>query len=593
MRFVLSLLLFFFISPAFASVSVSVNGSSYTIPQTNEKGWGTSVTSWIQAMSLYTLQPSGGTFTLTAEVDTGATYGFKVPYIKTQTATPATAGVLRLAKTDTIGWKNNAGGGNLLLGIDSSDNLTFNSVIIPTGTTGSFQDSTFFVYDNGDATKKIAFQASGITTATTRTITMADANVDLADVSGATSANTNSKIVKRDGSGNFSAGTISAALTGNVTGNVTGNADTATALAANPSDCSANQFATTIAANGNLTCAQPTVSNITALASHSRALVSDSSGIISEATTTSTEIGYVNGVTSAIQTQLNAITSAASTSYDVINCTLTATVSANALTVALKTQAGSDPSGGSPCKIGFRNATIATGDYSQVSATAATSVVASSGSTLGTTSATANYVYVYAINNGGTIELGLSNRNFDQLNIQSSTTEGGAGAADSGTVLYSTTGRSNKAIRLIGRILSTQATAGTWASAVTSIDLISSIDYIEPSRQYTCALSGPAGWSTTFCFAVPYETIDGTWRLRFNFQGTYTSAASATITIGGVTFATPRQSVFCTDNSGGSAIANTFATASGSTISVDFASNNTDTVCSGDVALTSKPTFAR
>ena len=37
----------------------------------------------------------------------------------------------------------------------------------------------------------------------------------------------------------------------------------------------------------------------------SRALVSDGSGDVSAATTTSTEIGYVNGVTSAIQTQLN------------------------------------------------------------------------------------------------------------------------------------------------------------------------------------------------------------------------------------------------------------------------------------------------
>ena len=41
--------------------------------------------------------------------------------------------------------------------------------------------------------------------------------------SNATSANTTSAIVARDGSGNFSAGTITAALTGNVTGNLTGN----------------------------------------------------------------------------------------------------------------------------------------------------------------------------------------------------------------------------------------------------------------------------------------------------------------------------------------------------------------------------------
>ena len=41
-------------------------------------------------------------------------------------------------------------------------------------------------------------------------------------IDGAASANTASKLVVRDGSGNFSAGTITAALTGNVTGNVTG-----------------------------------------------------------------------------------------------------------------------------------------------------------------------------------------------------------------------------------------------------------------------------------------------------------------------------------------------------------------------------------
>lgn len=46
-------------------------------------------------------------------------------------------------------------------------------------------------------------------------------------VDAATNANTASAIVKRDSSGNFSAGTITAALTGDVTGN----ADTATALA--------------------------------------------------------------------------------------------------------------------------------------------------------------------------------------------------------------------------------------------------------------------------------------------------------------------------------------------------------------------------
>ena len=52
----------------------------------------------------------------------------------------------------------------------------------------------------------------------------------------------------------------------------------------------------------------------------SRALVSDASGDVTAATTTSTEIGYVNGVTSAIQTQLNTKT----TSGAIVNADIAA-----------------------------------------------------------------------------------------------------------------------------------------------------------------------------------------------------------------------------------------------------------------------------
>lgn len=83
---------------------------------------------------------------------------------------------------------------------------------------------------------------------------IADTKLDTISTSGkvsnsattATNANTASAIVARDGSGNFSAGTITAALTGN--------ASTATALAANPTDCGAGTKATAIDASGNLTC---------------------------------------------------------------------------------------------------------------------------------------------------------------------------------------------------------------------------------------------------------------------------------------------------------------------------------------------------
>lgn len=62
----------------------------------------------------------------------------------------------------------------------------------------------------------------------------------------ATSANTASQIVTRDASGNFSAGTISA----NLTGAVTGNASTSTALAANGANCSTGSGAGGVDASG-------------------------------------------------------------------------------------------------------------------------------------------------------------------------------------------------------------------------------------------------------------------------------------------------------------------------------------------------------
>ncbi|MEW5951707.1 MAG: hypothetical protein GX447_01505 [Elusimicrobia bacterium] len=89
-------------------------------------------------------------------------------------------------------------------------------------------------------------------------------NVDGVDVSAhasattahsATNLNTANRIVMRDGSGNFSAGTITANLSGNVTGdvtgNVSGNAGTATALAANGSNCSAGNSPLGVDASGN------------------------------------------------------------------------------------------------------------------------------------------------------------------------------------------------------------------------------------------------------------------------------------------------------------------------------------------------------
>lgn len=166
-----------------------------------------------------------------------------------------------------------------------------------------------------------------------------------------------------------------------------------------------------------------------------------------------------------------AASSSPTASDAVYNVGVAATVAASALTIALKQADGTDCSAGSPCKIGFRNATAGTGQYSQVSVTGSLSTVISSGSTAGFANGVTQYLYIYAINNAGTAELAWAGVQYDEGTVKTSTAEGGAGGADSVNVLYSTTGRASVPIRLLGRLKLSEATAGTWASNPTEISL--------------------------------------------------------------------------------------------------------------------------
>lgn len=107
----------------------------------------------------------------------------------------------------------------------------------------------------------------------------------------ATSTNTNSAIVRRDSSGNFSAGTITAALTGN--------SSTASALASNPTDCSSNQFASAIAANGDLSCSSIPNAATTATNSNTNSTIvaRDGSGNFSAGTITAALSGNASTAT--------------------------------------------------------------------------------------------------------------------------------------------------------------------------------------------------------------------------------------------------------------------------------------------------------
>ena len=148
------------------------------------------------------------------------------------------------------------------------------------------------------------------------------------------------------------------------------------------------------------------------------------------------------------------------------NVGLDGSVAASALTVALKQSDGStDPSGGSPANIALRSATLTNGGYNVRAVTAALSVVVPSGATLGHPDGEDAPIYVYALDNAGTVELAVSASYFDDDDVKSTTAI--SAGADSRGVLYSTTARSNVPIRLLGKFISNQTTAGTWAAAPT------------------------------------------------------------------------------------------------------------------------------
>jgi hypothetical protein len=152
------------------------------------------------------------------------------------------------------------------------------------------------------------------------------------------------------------------------------------------------------------------------------------------------------------------------------NLSFTATVASKILTVALKGEDGNNPSVTNKVSIKFRSATLTDSKPVTVDVTSATSISLSSGSTLGFTAALAGRIYVWAINNSGTVELALSRTAdiFPECNLVSTTAEGGAGAADSASVMYSTAAMSNVAFRCIGYIeITTGGTAGEWDNAPT------------------------------------------------------------------------------------------------------------------------------
>ncbi|MFN4328293.1 MAG: gp53-like domain-containing protein [Limnobacter sp.] len=139
---------------------------------------------------------------------------------------------------------------------------------------------------------------------------------------------------------------------------------------------------------------------------------------------------------------------------------ITASVAANALTLTLN-----------PTRLDFRNATLTNGAVSSRTVATALSLTVPQGATLGATNGQPARLVLLAIDNAGTVELAVVNiaggNALDESGVISTTAI--SAAATAANVFYSTTGRTNVPYRVVGFIDSTQATAGTYASAPTLV----------------------------------------------------------------------------------------------------------------------------
>lgn len=138
---------------------------------------------------------------------------------------------------------------------------------------------------------------------------------------------------------------------------------------------------------------------------------------------------------------------------------IAASVAASALTISTGT-----------LSLAFRSTTLGSGATATITGTPANLVVPST-ATLGTVSAQQSRLVVLALNNAGTIELAAVNisggNDLTETGVISTTAI--AAASNAANVIYSTTARTNVAYRVVGYVESTQATAGTWATAPSTV----------------------------------------------------------------------------------------------------------------------------
>jgi hypothetical protein len=230
---------------------------------------------------------------------------------------------------------------------------------------------------------------------------------------------------------------------------------------------------------------------------------------------------------------------------------ITASVGASALTVTLN-----------PTILNFRNTPLTSGTVNTRTVATAISVIVPSSATLGTVSAQQSRLVLLALDNAGTVELAVVNiaggNNLDETTLISTTAI--VAGSNSANVIYSTTARTSLPFRVVGYVESTQATAGTWATAPSTIQgqggqalaAMSSLGYGQTYQVFTIGTNRSLGTTyynttgkpITICVAQPNN--NGSFQCYVN--GVLVIAYASYGSGGGTSFVVPPNNSYSVTN---------------------------------------------
>src|SRR5258708_1268959 len=107
------------------------DGANYVIPDVGDQNWGQNVTNFLVAIP-NGVMPRAGLFTLTGDVTLGGTFALLSNKFRSLSANTSSTGFIQMANAaDFLGWRNFANSADLLLGVNASNQLTFNGSTIP------------------------------------------------------------------------------------------------------------------------------------------------------------------------------------------------------------------------------------------------------------------------------------------------------------------------------------------------------------------------------------------------------------------------------------------------------------------------------